>query len=75
MTEPVAYKLRDAALVSGQSVDTIKRAIATTDPAAWPPPLKAKRAGRPVKDGERTNAHILVLRTELLRWLDAFPDA
>lgn len=75
MSEPISYKLKDAAAACGQSVDTIKRAIAATDPKSFPPPLKAKRAGSPIRDGQRTNAHIVILRSELLRWLESFPDA
>ena len=65
----LAYKLPDAAQVSGLSIDTLKRAIRATDPKAWPPPLRAK------KGGHAQNAQIVILHADLMAWLASFPDA
>ncbi len=65
----LAYSISEAAESSGQSMDTIKRALRATDPKVFPPPLRAKRAGA------ATNSKRLILATELQRWLDSLPDA
>jgi hypothetical protein len=61
----VAYTLVDAAQASGVSVDTLRKALHTTDPRSYPPPLRAKRAGK----------RYLILADELERWLESLPDA
>jgi hypothetical protein len=65
----VALPLGKAAEAVGQSVDTLKRAIHATDPASFPPPLRAKRAGT------ASNSGYLVLVSELERWVNSLPDA
>lgn len=66
MSAPLVVKIRDAAVMVSQSEDTIRRAIRATDPAAFPPPLKAKRGGR----GE-----YLIRVADLDRWVDQLDDA
>ena len=69
MTAPMAYSVADAAKAAGMSATTIRRAIRSTDPRAFPPPLKAKRAG------EGIGSKHLILATDLAAWLASFPDA
>lgn len=69
MTAAVALPLAEAAAAVGQSVNTLRKAIHTTDPNAFPPPLRAKRAGTSHK------ASYLVLVSELERWVNSLPDA
>ncbi len=65
----LALSIAAAAKAVGQSPDTIKRAIRATDPDTFPPPLRAKRAGR------AANAAYLIPVTELERWVASLPDA
>lgn len=68
MTVPkLAYSLSEAAGLASVSEKTLRRAIHATDPRAFPPPLKAKRMG--VSGAQR------ILHTELMAWLERFPDA
>lgn len=61
----IAYSLKAAAEQVEQSEDTLRKAIKTTDPTSFPPPLKAKRDGK----------KYLVLHSELVRWAESLPDA
>lgn len=45
MTARLAYSVPEAAEAVGVSESTIRRAIAATDPAKYPPPLDAGRHG------------------------------
>lgn len=63
----VAYSVEEAATATSMSVSTIRRALRSTDPAAFPPPLRAKKAGLKGK--------LLIPATELSRWLESLPDA
>lgn len=58
--------LKAAAEEVSQSVDTLRRAVKATDPAAFPPPLRAKRDSK---------GRIFVLGVELERWANSLPDA
>lgn len=62
--ERLAYTIEEAADAVRQSVSTIRRAIHTTDPDAFPPPLKAKR----------TTRKYLIPADELARWVASLPD-
>ncbi|HEY9249240.1 MAG TPA: helix-turn-helix domain-containing protein [Rariglobus sp.] len=62
---PMAFTLNEAAATARQSPSTIRRAIHATDPAAFPPPLKAKRDGK----------GYLILAADLNAWLESLPDA
>lgn len=66
---PAAFKIADAVTYTGQSESTIRRAVHSTDPNAFPPPLKAK------KKGTHPKAPLQFLRRELDAWLESFPDA
>ena len=57
--------LKEAAEEASVSEKTLRRAIAATDPNAWPPPLPAKRMGR----GYR------ITDTALREWIASWPDA
>jgi hypothetical protein len=65
MTVRLAYSVAEAAEAVSMSIDTIRRAMKATDPAAFPPPLRAKR----------TPKKTLILAQELDRWVDSLPDA
>lgn len=65
MSTRIAYSLKEAAEQVQQSVDTLRKAIRTTELGAFPPPLKAKRDGK----------KYLVLHAELVRWAESLPDA
>lgn len=65
----LAYTLDEAADATGFSVKTLRRAIGSTDPAAFPPPLDAKRAG------DAPNAPYRILAPALVAWLDSMKDA
>ncbi len=58
--------LSEAAARVPWSVDIIRKAIHATDPAAFPPPLKAKRGPR--------GQHI-IRPVDLQAWVDSLPDA
>lgn len=60
----LVYTVEEAADAVRQSVATIRRAIHTTDPNAFPPPLRAKRTSR---------KH-LIPADELARWVASLPD-
>lgn len=66
LTERFALTVREAADLTPFSADTLERAIKATDPASFPPPLRAKRDSR----GRR-----IVLARDLSAWLDSLPDA
>jgi hypothetical protein len=63
---PIAVPLREAARIVPFSYDTLLRATRATDPAAFPPPLKAKRDSK---------GRILVKVSDLEAWHDSLPDA
>lgn len=65
----IAYTVEQAADAVSISVSTIRRAIRATDPAAFPPPLRARRSGTEKKPGYR------ILGTELQRWVESWPAA
>lgn len=65
MTTRILYTLSEAAEQVGLSVPTMRRAIKSTDPQAFPPPLRAKLAG-----GSYRIAH-----DELERWAKSLTDA
>jgi hypothetical protein len=65
----IAYTLPEAAKQVSVSVDTLRRAIRATDPAAYPPPLKAKNAGSLKKPSYR------IAHAELMAWLESLADA
>jgi hypothetical protein len=58
--------LDDAAARTPWSTSTLRRAIKTTDPHSFPPPLRAKRGPR--------GQHV-ILASELTRWMREMPDA
>lgn len=64
-----SYSIPEAAVESGKSESTIRRAINTTDPNAFPPPLRAKR------ESDAKNARKFILHPDLMAWLDSYPDA
>jgi hypothetical protein len=64
----LAYTLGEAAAAASVSEATLRRAIHTWDPSSFPPPLRAKRAGH------GPNARYLVMREDLVAWLDSLPD-
>ena len=65
----IAYTLPEAAEQVSVSVQTLRRAIAATDPNAYPPPLEAKNAGSEKKPSYRI-AHV-----RLMAWFDSLKDA
>jgi hypothetical protein len=67
--EPAVLTMADAVAYTRQSESTIKRALKATDPASFPPPLRAK------KKGTHPKAPLQFFRTELDAWLQKFPDA
>lgn len=69
MSPRILYDLDTAAEMVSQSVKTLRRAIQATDPAAFPPPLKAKRQGK------AKNAAYGITHTALMEWADSLPDA
>jgi hypothetical protein len=71
MTAPAVLGIKDAATYSGTSESTIRRALACTDPAAFPPPLRGKRKGA----STNANAPIVIPVAELDRWISEWPDA
>lgn len=48
------------------SKDTLRRAITTTDPHSFPPPLKGKRDSK---------GRYLVTDRALIAWIDSLPEA
>ena len=65
----IAYTLPEAAEQVSVSVQTLRRAIAATDPNAYPPPLHAKVAGSDKKPSYR------ISHTQLMAWYDSLKDA
>jgi hypothetical protein len=65
----IAYKLAEAAEQVSVSVSTLRRAIKTTDPNAFPPPLAAKNVGTDAKPSYRVS-HVV-----LMAWFDRLQDA
>lgn len=65
----VAYRLKEAAAATGVSVDLIRKALHTTDPEAWPPPLAARRIGH------AANAPLVIEADVLRDWIARFPEA
>lgn len=65
----IAYDLDTAAEQVSQSAKTLRRAIASTDPAAFPPPLRAKR------QGDKPNSAYLILHADLMAWAESLRDA
>lgn len=63
------YTLPEAAAEVSVSVDTLRRAIRSTDPAAYPPPLKAKNAGSDKKPSYR------IPHAALVAWAESLADA
>ena len=57
-------QLREAATIAGVSVATLTRAIHTTDPESYPPPLRASRVGA------SSRARFQVREDDLAAWLD-----
>lgn len=66
----IAYDIRQAAEQVSVSIDTIRRAIRATDPATYPPPLKAKRTG----SSEKKPAY-RILHADLEAWASSLKDA
>jgi hypothetical protein len=66
MTEPICYRLADAAEACGVSVKFLRAAINSTDPTKA---LRAKRLG------DSPTAPFVIPRAELQRWVDNLPDA
>ncbi|MGN8245283.1 helix-turn-helix domain-containing protein [Cellulomonas soli] len=60
-----SYTLVEAATATGVSAATLRRAIHTSDYRYFPPPLRAKLAGR----------KYLILVKDLDAWLESLPDA
>ena len=48
----IAYGIKEAAAAVGMSEATLRKAINTTDPTAFPPPLRAKRVEAPERRGQ-----------------------
>ena len=63
------YTLSEAAEQVSVSVPTLRRAIAATNPDAYPPPLRAKNAGSPKKPSYR------IFHDELMAWAKSLKDA
>ena len=60
-----AYSLAEAAAQTPFSIDTLRRAIKTTDPTSFPPPLRAKKPSK----------GYVILARDLDAWLDSLADA
>lgn len=69
MSQRVLYDIEAAAEQVSQSVKTIRRAIHSTDPTAFPPPLRAKRMG------DRPNSPYAVRHEDLEAWAKSLKDA
>jgi hypothetical protein len=67
----IAYPLKEAAAAVGVSVDVLRQAIHTTNPASFPPPIRAKKVGR---TGSKKFAYSIAA-AELERWHSSLPDA
>lgn len=60
-----AMTLEEAAREASVSEKTLRRAIQSIDPNAFPPPLDAKKVGRGYRITDRA----------LRAWIDSWPDA
>ena len=69
MSDKLAYTIDEAAEAVSVSVATIRRAIAATDPRAFPPPLQAKRLGKEARAPYR------ITRSALTAWVESLQDA
>lgn len=65
----IVLPLKDAAEAVGLSADTLRKAIKATDPNAFPPPLRAKKAGHHEKAG------YYIAADDLREWFARWPDA
>ena len=61
----LVYSLAEAAAQVSHNEATLRRAIRSTDPNTFPPPLRAKRNGR----------RFLILHDDLVAWAASLPDA
>ncbi|GAB2474376.1 hypothetical protein [Xylanimonas ulmi] len=61
----IAVGVREAARLVDMSPETIKRAIHTTSPVSFPPPLRAKYAGYKYS----------IRVADLIEWWESLPDA
>jgi predicted DNA-binding transcriptional regulator AlpA len=66
MTDKLLLTIPEAASLTPFGDKTIRAAIKATDPAAFPPPLKAKRGSR---------GQYLVRVADLEAWIDSLQDA
>ena len=69
MTGPISVDVDRAAELTGVSSKTVRRAITSRDPAAFPPPLKAYR------NGAGQSAKYLIKVADLEAWIASFPLA
>ena len=67
MSAPLAYTLRDAATAASVSPAFLRRAIKSQGRPDEPPPLPAKFIGG--------RAGYRVRHVDLVKWVDALPDA
>lgn len=58
--------VQDIASLTPFSPDTVVKAIKATDPAVFPPPLRAKRDSR---------GRFLIIRRDFDAWLESLQDA
>lgn len=65
-TAPGWLTLRQAAEYQPYGIATLRRAIKATDPAAFPPPLKAKQGSK---------GTYIIRAADLDAWLESLPDA
>lgn len=66
VTDKIAVKCDEAARLTSVSPATITQASNTTNPEAWPPPLRAKRNNK---------GHRYYLVRDLRAWVESWPDA
>ncbi|MBD7949626.1 hypothetical protein [Oerskovia rustica] len=71
-TEQKAYSIAGVEAVTPFSQKQIRAAIRATDPAAWPPPLKAKVTSR---NADGTPRQYVVLEKDLDAWLENLDTA
>jgi hypothetical protein len=67
-----ALSIADVTKVTPFSQKQVRAAIHATDPAAWPPPLRAKVTSRNADGSPRS---YVVLAKDLDAWLESLPDA
>lgn len=70
MSDKILYSIEDAAEKVSQSPKTLRRAIAATDPRAFPPPLVGAK-----RQGTAPNAAYLIPHDALIAWAKSLPDA